>query len=91
MSNRIIKVSLSFEFEPDREHEDLFEDMTEEKALLHAKSMAYDDMVNGDIWRMLEVQVTYTCEECGDEASKDDRLCEPCFDQWVNQASRGGR
>lgn len=58
MSNRVIKVGLTFEFEPDGEHEELFEGMTEDEIIASAKSMAYDDIINGDVWRMLSVELT---------------------------------
>lgn len=58
MSNRVIKVGVTFEFHPDGEHEDLFEGMSEEQILNSAKGMAYDDIINGDVWRMLDVVVT---------------------------------
>jgi hypothetical protein len=58
MSERKISVSLTFDFYPDGEHEDLFEEMTEDEILSSAKSMAYDDIINGDVWRMLSVEVT---------------------------------
>jgi len=31
------------------------------------------------------------CEDCGELAKADERLCQPCFDQWLQQAARGGR
>ena len=32
------------------------------------------------------------CDDCGDEPRMEDsRLCQGCFDQWLDQASRGGR
>jgi hypothetical protein len=32
------------------------------------------------------------CDDCGYEPRMDEgRLCQGCFDQWLNQASRGGR
>jgi hexokinase len=58
MSERKISVSLTFDFYPDGEHEDLFEEMTEGEILSSAKSMAYDDIINGDVWRMLSVELT---------------------------------
>ena len=54
---RKITVGLRFDFYPDGEHEELFEDMTEEKIIRYAKEMAYDDILNGDIWEWLEVSV----------------------------------
>jgi len=57
---RKITVGLSFDFYPDGEHEELFEDMTDEQTIRRAKEMAYDDIINQatDLWRMLDVSVT---------------------------------
>jgi hypothetical protein len=52
-----ITVSLRFEYYPEQEHEELFEDMTDEKIIRYAKEMAYDDILNGDVWEWLEVSV----------------------------------
>ena len=58
--NRKITVGLSFDFYPDGEHEELFEDMTEEETVRRAKEMSYDDIISqsSDLWRMLDVSVT---------------------------------
>lgn len=32
-----------------------------------------------------------TCDDCGVDIDHTDRLCPDCFDQWLQQASRGGR
>ena len=55
---RKITVGLSFDFYPDGEHEELFEDMTEEQVIRRAKEMTYDDIISGDVWPMLDVSVT---------------------------------
>ena len=62
MSNRVIKVGLTFEFQPDGEHEDLFEGMTEDEIVKNAMRMTADDIQSlsdsGDVLRMLSVEVT---------------------------------
>jgi hypothetical protein len=62
MSNRVIKVGLTFEFQPDGEHDFLFEGMTEDEIIKDAMRMTTDDIQalsdNGEIFRMLSVEVT---------------------------------
>jgi dUTPase len=31
------------------------------------------------------------CEDCEVEVEVGERLCQACFDQWLQQATRGGR
>lgn len=31
------------------------------------------------------------CKDCGEPTKSSANLCQPCFDQWLNQAARGGR
>jgi hypothetical protein len=53
-----ITVSLSFDFYPETEHGDLFEGMSEERAIEYAKSMAHSDIIHGtDLYRMMDVIV----------------------------------
>jgi hypothetical protein len=52
-----ITVSLRFEYYPEQDHEELFEDMTEERMVEYCKELAYDDILNGDVWEWLEVSV----------------------------------
>lgn len=56
--SRKITVGLSFDFYPDGEHKELFEDMTDEQIIRYAKEMANEDIINGDVWEWLEVTVT---------------------------------
>jgi hypothetical protein len=62
MSERKISVSLTFDFYPDGEHEDLFEEMTEDEIVKNAMRMTTDDIQSlsdsGDVYRMLSVEVT---------------------------------
>lgn len=62
MSNRVIKVGLTFEFQPDGEHDFLFEGMTEDEIIKDAMRMTTDDIQalsdSGEIFRMLSVEVT---------------------------------
>ena len=62
MSNRVIKVGLTFEFQPDGEHEDLFEGMTEDEIVKNAMRMTADDRQSlsdsGGVLRMLSVEGT---------------------------------
>jgi hypothetical protein len=44
MSNRVIKVGITFEFYPDTEHEYLFEEMTEDEIVENAKSLFCEDI-----------------------------------------------
>lgn len=54
MSNRLIKVGIVFEFYPDTEHEDLFEEMTEEQVIKTAT-----DLFCEDIDRLVKYGETY--------------------------------
>lgn len=58
---RTIKVGLVFEFEPDGEHEDLFEGMNEEQVIHFATAMAAEDICRvvdgGDLKRQMFVEV----------------------------------
>ena len=62
MSNRVVKVGLTFEFYPDTEHDFLFEGMTEEQIIKDAMRMTTDDIHNlsnnGEVMRCLVVSVT---------------------------------
>lgn len=62
MSNRVVKVGLTFEFYPDTEHDFLFEGMTEEQIIKDAMRMTTDDIQNlsdnGEVMRCLVVSVT---------------------------------
>lgn len=55
MSNRVITASLTFTFEPYGEHEDLFEEMTEDEMLDYALSMATEDALRAEP-RMFDVR-----------------------------------
>ena len=44
MSNRVLKVGLVFSFYVDNEHEDLFEEMTEEQMVHYAKQLVCEDI-----------------------------------------------
>jgi hypothetical protein len=62
MSNRVIKVSIAFEFYPDGEHEELFEDEpTIEEIVAHAKSMTAEDIDRlvkyNEVWDALQVEI----------------------------------
>lgn len=57
MSNRLVEVSLTFRFEPDGEHEDLFEGMTEEQIKRYALEMAFEDALRAEP-RMFDVKVS---------------------------------
>jgi Mg/Co/Ni transporter MgtE len=52
-----ITVSLRFEYYPEEDHAELFEDMTEDEMIRYAKEMANEDIINGDVWEWLEVSV----------------------------------
>jgi len=58
---RTIKVGLVFEFEPDGEHEDLFEGMNEKQIIQFARAMTAEDICrvvdSGDLNRQLFVEV----------------------------------
>ena len=61
--NRKVTVSLSFDFYPDGEHEDIFlEEDTIETIIEDCKRMVTNDIYtltdNGDIYRQLSVEVT---------------------------------
>lgn len=62
MSNRVIRVGLTFEFHPDTEHDFLFEGMTEDEIVKDATRMAIDDIYtlinDGEIARQVSVEVT---------------------------------
>lgn len=45
---RTIRVSLSFDFEPEGEHDFLFEDMTEDQILESCLDMAYEDALRAE-------------------------------------------
>ena len=59
--NRIVRVSLSYDFYPDTEHEDLFEGMTQAEIVAYARGMSCDDITNfvvrGELSDALRVQV----------------------------------
>ena len=62
MSNRTIKVGITFEFYPDTEHEELFgEEKTLDEIIAHAKSMTSDDIDRlvkyNEVWDALRVEV----------------------------------
>ena len=57
MSNRVIKVGLTFEFQPDGEHEDLFEGMTEDEIVRSALGMAVEDAQRAEA-RMFDIVLT---------------------------------
>jgi hypothetical protein len=57
MSERKISVSLTFDFYPDGEHEDLFEEMTEDEIVRSALGMAVEDAQRAEA-RMFDVVVT---------------------------------
>lgn len=62
MSNRVIKVGITFEFHPDGEHEELFEDeKTLDEIIAHAKSMTADDIDRlvkyNEVYESLSVEV----------------------------------
>lgn len=58
---RTIKVGITFEFEPDTEHADLFEGMTLDQIIVSAKSMASEDFDRlvkyGEVFESLSVEV----------------------------------
>jgi hypothetical protein len=56
MSTRTIRVSLTFTFEPDGEHEHLFEDMTEDEMMRYALSMAVEDAQRAEP-RMFDIEL----------------------------------
>lgn len=56
MNERTIQVSLTFTFEPDGEHEDLFEDLTESEMMDYALRMAVEDTQRAEP-RMFEVRM----------------------------------
>jgi hypothetical protein len=63
MTNRVIKVGIAFEFYPDGEHSELFEDEpTIEEIVAHAKSMTAEDIDRlvkyNEVWDALQVEVT---------------------------------
>jgi hypothetical protein len=58
MTNRVIKVGLTYTFEPDGEHADLFEDLTEDEILKYALSMAVEDAQRAEP-RMFDVKLTH--------------------------------
>jgi hypothetical protein len=57
-----ITVSLSFDFYPNGDHEDLFEGMTDDEMIEDAKRMACEDIYtlsnSNDIMRQLDVRIT---------------------------------
>ena len=62
MSNRVIRVGVMFEFYPDGEHEELFEDEpTIEEIVAHAKAMTSEDIDRlvkyNEVWDALQVEV----------------------------------
>ncbi len=62
MSNRVIKVGVTFEFYPDGEHSDLFdEEDTLDEIIAHAKSMTSEDIDRlvkyNEVWDALQVEV----------------------------------
>jgi hypothetical protein len=61
MSNRVIKVGITFEFYPDTEHEDLFEEMTEDEIVENAKSLFCEDIDRlvkyGETYDALSVEI----------------------------------
>jgi hypothetical protein len=92
---KIYKVGIVFEFDPSGEHEDLFEDMTEEEMVRDMVRMVNEDVANGhgtvSVVEVVETPDSKTCDDCGVDIDSTDRLCPECFDQWLQQASRGGR
>ena len=52
-----ITVSVTFEYYPEEEHEELFEGMSEKKMIRYAKEMACEDLINGDVWEWLDVKI----------------------------------
>jgi hypothetical protein len=59
---RVIKVGITFEFHPDTEHEELFEDEKSlEEIIAHAKSMTSDDIDRlvkyNEVYESLQVEV----------------------------------
>jgi hypothetical protein len=57
MTERKISVSLTFDFYPDGEHEDLFEGMTEDEIVRSALGMAVEDAQRAEA-RMFDVVLT---------------------------------
>jgi hypothetical protein len=62
MSNRTIKVGITFEFYPDTEHEELFgEEKTLDEIIAHAKAMTSEDIDRlvkyNEVWDALRVEV----------------------------------
>ena len=61
MSNRVIRVGMTFEFYPDTDHEDLFEEMTEDEIVENAKNLVCDDIDRlvkyGETYEALSVEV----------------------------------
>ena len=61
MSNRVIRVGITFEFYPDTDHEDLFEEMTEDEIVQNAKNLTCEDIDRlvkyGETYEALSVEV----------------------------------
>lgn len=57
---KIYKVGVVFTFEPEGEHEDLFEDMNTEEMVSYMNDMVVDDLfryvASGEIARMISVE-----------------------------------
>ena len=58
---KVIKVGLTFEFPPEGEHAEMFEDITDQETLTRfVKNLAFTDIVNAtntELYNSLEVKV----------------------------------
>ena len=92
---KIYKVGVVFEFDPSGEHEELFSGETEEQMIRSMIRMVGEDINSGygtvDVVEVVETPDSKTCDDCGVDIDSTDRLCPECFDQWLQQAARGGR
>lgn len=61
MSNRVVKVGLVFSFYPETDHEDLFEEMTEDELVKYAKNLVCEDIDRlvkyGETYEALSVEI----------------------------------
>lgn len=61
---KVIKVGLTFEFHPEGEHAEMFEDIADEDTLIRfVKNLAFTDIINAtntELFNSLEVKVEKT-------------------------------
>jgi hypothetical protein len=61
---KVIKVGLTFEFYPEGEHAEMFEDIADEETLIRfVKNLAFTDIINAtntELFNSLEVKVEKT-------------------------------